>query len=179
MKSAKAKKAVTQPEQLDGKSYSSKDVEGSELSSIENTTAAKNFCDLIRHNVQNLSQAECKLLLAMADSGRELRVMAKAASRIWGDEFDGGTAEVAGSALYRLLLKRMDRFDDVHRPAPAVEFMGQINGYDVHFLKPDFVYRVRGNGLDRSFSPRYMPVAGMDIEDMMNVLDIVAEYEAN
>ncbi|TLX16178.1 hypothetical protein [Rhizobium sp. MHM7A] len=149
-----------------------------EISPVEATKVAKNWCDLIRNNVENLSDAECKLLLAMVDAGREIRVMTKAASRIWGGDFDGGTAEIVGPALYRQLLRRMERFDDVHRPAPSVESMGQINGYDVHFLKPDFVYRVQGNGLCRSFSPRYMPISGMDIEDVMNVLDIIAEHEA-
>lgn len=142
------------------------------------TEAARSFCELIRTNVQGLTAAECHLLLAMVKSGREIRVMAKAASRIWGDEFDGGTAEIVGPMLYRQVLKRMTRFDELHHPAPSVERIGQVNGYDVNFLKPDYVYRIQGNGLCRSFSPRYMPVSGMDIEDVMYALDIIDEYEA-
>jgi hypothetical protein len=132
----------------------------------------------MRANVQGLTAAECHLLLAMVKSGREIRVMAKAASRIWGDEFDGGTAEIVGPMLYRQILKRMNCFEESHRPAPSIERIGRINGYDVDFVKPDFVYRVQGNGLCRSFSPRYMPNTGMDIEDVMYALDIIDEHEA-
>jgi len=169
-----------QAEQIVGESASSGGASNSDIDSspIEATEAAKNFCSLIRANVESLSASQCKLLISMVDSGRDLRVMAKAASRIWGGDFDGGTAEVVGPSLYRQLLKRLNRFDDVHRPAPSVEFMGQFSGYDVHFLKPDFVYRIRGKGLCRSFSPRYMPVSGMDIEDVMTVLDIIDEHGA-
>jgi hypothetical protein len=180
MKRSKAKKVAIQAEQIENLSaaFVCHDASHITVSPFEATKAAKNFCDLIRNNVEKLSDAECSLLLAMVGSGRQIRVMAKAASRMWGGDFDGGTAEIVGPALYRQLLKRMNRFDDAHRAAPSVEFMGQISGYDVQFLKPDFVYRVEGKGLNRSFSPRYMPMPGMDIEDVMNVLDIIAEHEA-
>lgn len=154
------------------------DVSPAVLSSSESTAAAIRFCEEIRAKVQNLSDAECRLLMQMVKSGREIRVMAKAASRIWGEEFDGGTAEIVGPMLYRQILKRMSCFDELLHPAPSVERVGQINGYDIDFMKPDFVYRILGNGLCRSFSPRYLPVSGMDIEDVMYVLDVIEEYEA-
>ena len=149
-----------------------------EISPVQATDAARSFCELIKTNVQRLSDAECHLLLQIVNSGREIRVMAKAASRIWGEEFDGGTAEIVGPTLYRQLLRRMNCFDEFYRPAPSVERIGQISGYEVDFIKPDFVYRVQGNGLNRTFAPRYMPVAGMDIEDVMYVIDIISEHEA-
>jgi hypothetical protein len=155
----------------------STETENAEISAVDSTASARNFCEMLQNNVNKLTGQQCKILLAMADSGRELRVVAKAASRIWGGEFDGGTAEIAGPTLFRQLLRRSGRFDEVHRPEFSEEFMGDFDGYRVHFLKPDFVYRVQGKGLNRFFSPRYMPVSGMDIEDVMNVLNIIGEHE--
>ncbi len=154
------------------------DVSSAEPSPLESTAAAKSFCEQIRANVRGLTAAECHLLLAMVQSGREIRVMAKAASRMWGEEFDGGTAEIVGPMVYRQILKRMNCFNELHHPAPSVERIGQVNGYGVDFLTPDYVYRIQGNGLCRLFSPRYMPVSGMDIEDVMYALDIIDEHEA-
>lgn len=154
-------------------------VEDAAVCNVENTLAAVKFAAVLRAGVTGLTDAECGLLHKMVATGRDHRVMAKAAARMWGDDFDGATAEVAGSSIYRLVLKRLSLSDPYFNPEHSKEFMGEFDGYAVHFLRPEFVYHVSGLGGEKTFAPRFLPQSGMDLEDVVILGDIIDDLQTS
>jgi hypothetical protein len=131
------------------------------------------FAKTLKEGLGRLSDEQCRLLVDMIGNGKELRVVAKKAANLWGDQFDGATAEVAGPIVYRELLRRLEQFDTFYNPEPAVSLMAEYAGYQIWFETPSCIYVVSGNGIREVFAPKFMPITGMDVEDAAHALDII------
>lgn len=142
---------------------------------VSNSQDAISFARALKDGVDRLDDEQCRLLWKMVEAGKELRFLAKKAAAFWGDEFDGGTAEVAGPIVYREILKRLNQVDFVHNPEPAREMMAEYAGYQIWFETPACIYSIKGPSVLEFFAPKFLPINGMDVEDAAHALDIIQQ----
>lgn len=132
----------------------------------------------IQAQIDGLSDTQCNLMLDRQEqewTGH--RDFAKAFSQMVNDEWDGATAEIAGSAVYRAILTRMNRFDPVYRPSPAIIPMGDFDGCLVFYHTADAQFEVFLGLKRQRFTAHFNPAHGMDLEDMRVVFDIIRKWK--
>lgn len=136
--------------------------------------------DKIQAQIDSLSDAQCLRLVHRQQSDREgHRELGKAFSRLVRAGWDGAMAEIAGGAVYRAILSRLNMFDDVYRPAPAIIPMGEFEECLVFYHTVDAQFEVFRGTKRQRFPALFNPLQGMDIEDMRMVVEIIRRWKTS
>lgn len=145
---------------------------------IAHNVAMKEFWDSLQNKIDNLSDSQCLTLI-----DRQLSVwtghrnFAKEFAKIIGENWDGGTAEVVGSAVLRAVFSRMNAYHPIYRPAPGITHMGEFDGCVVLYHAADAQYEVYFGHKRERFSALYNPLYGMDIDDMRTVTEVARKLK--